>query len=234
VRPPFYNPLPDGDFVDNPPPIDPIDPIITTDDDDGDGEPPSDEPGDPPPDDDPPPDEDPAQNSKLTEDERRRAQRCHDGEWDQDPILYWSLDYTVYQEAGRPVGVASGAEACFVGGHPSKGPRTRVTPPGWVTGLVRSHLIARSLGGDGRRYDNMVPFCPGDNRRMWDLYESIVKTRTEMKETVYYRVEPKYEPGNPVPISIHIVIAGEEMGEWDSYDLPNSWRDGECKLTIPH
>jgi RHS repeat-associated protein len=150
-------------------------------------------------------------DEELTRAERERRDDCLSGEWSGPTIVYDPLDRTIVDG----VGVASGAEACFPGMVPPRGPgRPYYTPPGFVSGagMDRAHLVGRSLGGNGRLPENIVPLFHPANYQMYLACERVVKGWAEAGETVYYRVEPQYRPGNPVPYELRVVIVGTGHG----------------------
>ncbi|SHN47696.1 RHS repeat-associated core domain-containing protein [Cryptosporangium aurantiacum] len=125
--------------------------------------------------------------SPLRKDERG----CLSGEWEGDPIRYWGLDGSGKEGVDR----ALGAEACYEGALPGGGtPAAELPIAGYKKhfGLARGHLIGNELGGDGTRYDNLIPIYQADTnvRKMFHRWEKEVARRVANEETVFYRVVP--------------------------------------------
>ncbi|TSB17924.1 DNA/RNA non-specific endonuclease [Streptomyces benahoarensis] len=88
----------------------------------------------------------------------------------------------------------------------------RVQPPGWEGAEAehtRGHLLARSLGGDGRSEVNIViMYKTANNDVMEKLEEQIFETVRE-RGSVEYSAAPVYAtPGDVIPTGIHIRAVG--------------------------
>ncbi|MFG2865571.1 DNA/RNA non-specific endonuclease [Streptomyces sioyaensis] len=88
----------------------------------------------------------------------------------------------------------------------------RVKPPGWLgeaAGHTRGHLLARSLGGDGRSEANIViMYDKANNEVMENLEERIYETVSK-RGSVDYSASPVYaHPSDIIPTGIHVKASG--------------------------
>lgn len=89
----------------------------------------------------------------------------------------------------------------------------RIHPPGWVSGLApyyqhRGHLIAKSLGGSGQDWNNLVTLTDGTNVSLMAEMERIGREILDAhaNQTFLYISEALYVPadypasGNPLAV----------------------------------
>ncbi|ANZ17443.1 DNA/RNA non-specific endonuclease [Streptomyces noursei] len=91
----------------------------------------------------------------------------------------------------------------------------RVKPPGWegeAADHTRGHLLARSLGGDGRSEANIaIMYDKANNEAMKDIELQIYDT-VKNKGPVDYFATPVYaHPGDLIPAGIHIEATGSGL-----------------------
>ncbi|MFB7630477.1 DNA/RNA non-specific endonuclease [Streptomyces sp. NPDC056149] len=91
----------------------------------------------------------------------------------------------------------------------------RVRPPGWegeAADHTRGHLLARSLGGDGRSDANIaIMYDRANNEAMKDVELQIYDT-VKNKGPVDYAATPVYaHPDDLIPAGIHIKATGSGM-----------------------
>ncbi|WP_178380012.1 DNRLRE domain-containing protein [Cryptosporangium aurantiacum] len=152
---------------------------------------------------------------------RKEERGCLSGEWEGDPIRYWGLDGSGKEGVDR----AMGAEACYQGALPGGGtPAAELPIAGYKKhfGLARGHLIGNKLGGDGTRYDNLIPIYQADTnvRKMFHRWEKDVARRVANEETVFYRVVPLYRGESKIPYAVSMTISSS-TGYYHSAEIIN-------------
>jgi len=115
----------------------------------------------------------------------------------------------------------------------------RIFPPGWQGGAApyyqnRSHLIAKSIGGDGRDARNLVTLTDGTNGTIMGEIERVAREilDTGAGQTFHYKAEAMYDDdaypasGNPLavfpmPSSITVTISSLNGAELYTHSFPN-------------
>ncbi|MFD7106750.1 WXG100-like domain-containing protein [Streptomyces celluloflavus] len=115
------------------------------------------------------------------------------------------------------IGRATGVETTITHDMLDAGTKAsrRVKPPGWegeAADHTRGHLLARSLGGDGRSEANIaIMYDKANNEAMKDIELQIYDT-VKNKGPVDYSATPVYaHPGDLIPAGIHIEAAGSGL-----------------------
>ncbi|MEU9504028.1 DNA/RNA non-specific endonuclease [Streptomyces sp. NPDC048196] len=111
---------------------------------------------------------------------------------------------------GRATGVQTTitSEMLNTGTKPSR----RIQPPGWVgeaAGHTRGHLLARSLGGDGRARANIALMYDKANNEVMEKLEQLIYETVRTRGPVEYSATPVYRnPDDLIPAGIHIKAIG--------------------------
>ncbi|MGW5256445.1 DNA/RNA non-specific endonuclease [Streptomyces sp. NPDC004012] len=88
----------------------------------------------------------------------------------------------------------------------------RVKPPGWLgetAGHTRGHLLARSLGGDGRAPENIVIMYDRANNEVMEKIEEKIYKTVDAGHDVRYSATPQYrDPSDLIPAGVRIVAKG--------------------------
>ncbi|MET8954375.1 DNA/RNA non-specific endonuclease [Streptomyces sp. NPDC004393] len=88
----------------------------------------------------------------------------------------------------------------------------RVKPPGWLgetAGHTRGHLLARSLGGDGRAPENIVIMYDRANNEVMEKIEEKIYKTVDAGHDVRYSATPQYShPSDLIPAGVRIVAKG--------------------------
>ncbi|MEU7182480.1 MULTISPECIES: DNA/RNA non-specific endonuclease [Streptomyces] len=115
------------------------------------------------------------------------------------------------------IGRATGVETTITHDMLDAGTKAsrRVKPPGWegeAADHTRGHLLARSLGGDGRSEANIaIIYDKANNEAMKDIELQIYDT-VKNKGPVDYSATPVYaHPGDLIPAGIHIEATGSGL-----------------------
>jgi hypothetical protein len=143
-------------------------------------------------------------------------------------VTYWPGQQTYYGYR------AMGADACYTNRViPPGGSPATYNPDGLRDPLIRGHLIAHSLGGDGGNRDNIVPITqnPTNVQNMYHRMEKDVLKHVRAGETVYYQVVPLYNGDSVVPYAL-VMTAQSDTGwkeqmkfeNWDYDKATGQWR----------
>jgi hypothetical protein len=110
---------------------------------------------------------------------------------------------------------AQGAYACYVT-EPTDGTDATRNPIGFVPGMSRGHLIARSLGGDGGDLRNLVPIYQNrpNSAFMYHRVEKFVRSRVAADQVVYYQVTPLYKGNDLIPYQIDLFVGSSDGDEF--------------------
>ncbi|GAA2584301.1 MULTISPECIES: DNA/RNA non-specific endonuclease [Streptomyces] len=88
----------------------------------------------------------------------------------------------------------------------------RMQPPGWggePAGHTRGHLLARSLGGDGRSEANIVIMHKTANNEVMEKLEEQIYETVKQRGSVEYSAAPAYRnPGDIIPAGVHVRAIG--------------------------
>ncbi|WP_052230039.1 DNA/RNA non-specific endonuclease [Streptomyces sp. CT34] len=88
----------------------------------------------------------------------------------------------------------------------------RMQPPGWggeAAGHTRGHLLARSLGGDGRSEANIVIMHKTANNEVMEKLEEQIYETVKQRGSVDYSAAPVYaNPGDVIPTGVHVRAIG--------------------------
>ncbi|MFE7315675.1 DNA/RNA non-specific endonuclease [Streptomyces sp. NPDC057555] len=88
----------------------------------------------------------------------------------------------------------------------------RMQPPGWggeAAGHTRGHLLARSLGGDGRSEANIVIMHKTANNEVMEQLEEQIYETVKQRGSVEYSAAPVYaNPGDVIPTGVHVKATG--------------------------
>ncbi|GCD47921.1 DNA/RNA non-specific endonuclease [Streptomyces paromomycinus] len=88
----------------------------------------------------------------------------------------------------------------------------RVKPPGWIgdtAGHTRGHLLARSLGGDGRAETNIVIMYDKANNEVMEKLEERIYETVSKRGDVEYSASPVYaRPDDIIPTGVHVRAVG--------------------------
>ncbi|MEU9012032.1 DNA/RNA non-specific endonuclease [Streptomyces sp. NPDC048479] len=88
----------------------------------------------------------------------------------------------------------------------------RVQPPGWggdTAGHTRGHLLARSLGGDGKAPENIVIMYDKANNEVMQKMEKQIYAAVDAGHDVKYLATPVYRnPSDLIPSGVHVVAKG--------------------------
>ncbi|MFF4283955.1 MULTISPECIES: DNA/RNA non-specific endonuclease [Streptomyces] len=91
-------------------------------------------------------------------------------------------------------------------------PGRRIKPPGWLgeaAGHTRGHLLARSLGGDGRAPANIAIMYEKANNVVMEKLEQLIAETVRTRGPVEYSATPVYRnPEDLIPAGIHIKAIG--------------------------
>ncbi|MCE4948551.1 DNA/RNA non-specific endonuclease [Streptomyces sp. VTCC 41912] len=112
------------------------------------------------------------------------------------------------------LGRATGVETTVSRGMLDAGTKAsrRIKPPGWqgeAAGHTRGHLLARSLGGDGRSPANIVIMYDTANNEVMEKLEERIYETVRDHGSVEYSATPVYrQPNDQVPAGVHIKATG--------------------------
>lgn len=126
-----------------------------------------------------------------------------------------SIRYGRSNSKGQATGVNATLTPSMLGTG-SKADR-RIQPPGWsgngtVHNESRGHLLANSLGGDGRRAENLVTLTqtPSNSPKMRGFEHSVLR-RVKDGEVIEYVVTPLYGDA-PAPRAVLLTAQGPKGG----------------------
>nr|WP_262387273.1 LamG-like jellyroll fold domain-containing protein [Streptomyces sp. TRM49041] len=129
-------------------------------------------------------------------------------------------NYVHSEKVDGHLGVESGwalnSNETMIVGTPTEYPTNwEHVPPGYrgrKENHHRGHLLARSLGGDGRDLRNLVPLYANVNSVTMKAYEIALEKRTQTGETIYYQVTAHYEGNRPMPDYLNLQWVGDVGG----------------------
>lgn len=111
---------------------------------------------------------------------------------------------------GRATGVDTTITKSMI--DTGEGAPRRVKPPGWIgeaAGHTRGHLLARSLGGDGRAPENIAIMYQRANNEVMEKIESRIYDTVDSGHDVKYTATPVYANSSDIiPSGIHVTAKG--------------------------